>query len=59
MLGSQNLAGLVDELSHQPLNRQVGPVSDRRITGGRLGSLITGHVTPRLVGTVLPPVSRD
>jgi hypothetical protein len=30
MLGRQNLAGLVDDLSHQPLNRQriLRPVSD-------------------------------
>ena len=34
MLGRQNPAGLVDELSHQPLNRQVGPVPDRRDHGG-------------------------
>ena len=53
MLGRQNLAGLVDELSHQPLNRQVRPVAElQEITGVRLGELITGHVTPRLVGAL-------
>ena len=59
MLGRQNLAGF-DELSHQPLNRQVRPVAARHIIiGVRLGELITQHVTPRLVGTVLRLVSRD
>jgi hypothetical protein len=53
MLGRQNLASLVDELSHQPLNRQLRPIADlHQITGVRLGELITGHVTSRLVGAL-------
>jgi hypothetical protein len=53
MLGRQNPAGLVDELSHQPLNRQLRPIADlHEITGGRLGELITGHVISRLVGAM-------
>jgi hypothetical protein len=53
MLGRQNLAGLLDELSHQPLNRQMRRVADLyEITGIRLGELITGHVTLRLVGAL-------
>ena len=53
MLGRQNQASLVDELSHQPLNRQLRPIADlHQITGVRLGELITGHVTSRLVGTL-------
>jgi hypothetical protein len=51
MLGRQNMPGLVDELGRQPLNRQVRRVAElHEITGVRLGELITGHVTPRLVG---------